>query len=453
MPEHEDVARALPAYELEEVVGVGGFGVVLAARHRKLGRRVAIKQLPRDFADDPALRRRFRSEARILATLDHPHIVPIHDYVEDESGLCLLVMEFLPGGTVAQRRTTEGFTPQAACGVALATLSALHYAHGKGILHRDVKPDNLLFSANGVLKVTDFGIAKVIGGTASLATRAGQVLGTAAFMAPEQALGQEPLPATDVYAAGTVLYELLAGRRPYSEDGNALGLLYRHVYEDPVPITEVSNTPLPIASAVMRALEREPSQRYETADDFARALEEAALAAWGADWARHDDVPGFDRPSSGTAAAVTTDLHPREDEGHRIPTSVASTATQAVDREDSAMTLPIGLVPVRTLVDPFRSAEPAVAPHAPDRRRRRTFRGMGAALAVCIVVAVGISAAVLATGAGSAGYEVVATHSRRWWRGQGCERRSIHLRNCARQPNGCSHRPGHERLQQHRHTR
>src|SRR4051812_17427681 len=157
------VEAALPNYEIGGELGRGGWGVVLGGRHRELGRDVAIKQLPRAFAADPSVRARFLSEARVLASLDHPHVVPIYDFVERE-GLCLLVMERLAGGTLWSRFTGEGVKMDDACAAVLATCAALQCAHDRGVLHRDIKPENLMFSANGTLKVTDFGIAKVVGG-------------------------------------------------------------------------------------------------------------------------------------------------------------------------------------------------------------------------------------------------------------------------------------------------
>ena len=161
--DQEAVAAALPLYEVEGELGHGAWGVVLAGRHRQLGREVAIKQLPRAFGADPAVRSRFIAEARLLASLDHPHIVP-STTSSSTTGLCLLVMERLTGGTVWDRARVANFTHPGACAVVLATCSGLHYAHQRGMLHRDVKPENLMFSAKGDLKVTDFGIAKVVGG-------------------------------------------------------------------------------------------------------------------------------------------------------------------------------------------------------------------------------------------------------------------------------------------------
>src|ERR1700722_14928070 len=275
------LSEALPGYEIGGELGRGAFGVVRSGRHRQLGREVAIKQLPPDFAADPAVRRRFASEARVLASLDHPHTVPIFDYVERE-GLCALVMELLPGGSV-RRRQQEGLTPQQACAIAVGTCAALDYAHERGVLHRDIKPDNLLFTANRMLKVTDFGIAKVVGAT--MATRVGETLGTPAYMAPEQCLGRAPGPGTDIYATGVMLYELLAGRLPFSEEGDVLALLYCHVHETPPALASVApGLPEALSFTVMRAMAKDPEERYPTAEGFGVALAEAATAAWGVGW-------------------------------------------------------------------------------------------------------------------------------------------------------------------------
>ncbi|MGH7607972.1 MAG: serine/threonine-protein kinase, partial [Gemmatimonadales bacterium] len=182
----ESMEAVLPAYEFGEELGIGAWGVVRAARHRQLGREVAIKQLPPVAAADESVRARFVAEARVLAALDHPHIVPVYDFVERE-GLCLLIMERLTGGTLWDRFVAGDLDVQASCAAILAACAGLQHAHQRGTLHRDVKPQNLMFSVDGVLKVTDFGMAKVLGGSTTLASRDGQVLGTPAYMAPEQA--------------------------------------------------------------------------------------------------------------------------------------------------------------------------------------------------------------------------------------------------------------------------
>ncbi|WP_040806121.1 serine/threonine-protein kinase [Nocardia concava] len=289
-----DLARvraALPGYEIGGQIGRGGCGVVLAGIHRGLNRRVAIKQIPSQFADDMQVRRRFVDEARVMAALDHPHVVPVYDYVEHDD-MCLLVLEYLPGGTVENRFISAGFEATAALAVALSCAAGLDAAHRGGVLHRDVKPSNLMFAANGQLKLTDFGIAKIVGGEDTLVTRAGEIIGTPSYIAPEQVRGQQLSPATDVYALATMLYQLLSGVLPFPPGPDALALLFAHAYGEPVPLTEVAPfVPQPIADAVMRGLAPDPSDRFETAETFGVALAEPAAHFWGTNWLTPVGIP------------------------------------------------------------------------------------------------------------------------------------------------------------------
>jgi serine/threonine protein kinase len=320
--DRELLTAALPAYDIGDELGQGGMGVVVSGQHRGLGRRVAIKQLPAAFAADPAVRRRFTDEARVLASLDHPHVVPVYDFVERD-GVCLLVMEHLSGGTLRSRvADAGGFSPPRAAAVCLAAVSGLAAAHRRGVLHRDVKPENMLFAASGVLKVADFGIAKVLGGPGTALTRRGEVIGTIDYMAPEQVRGTELSPATDVYAAATMLYELLAGVLPFPEDVQVeeVALLFKHAYEKPLPLQEVAaGVPDPLATVVMRALETEPADRFETAESFGVALAEAATAAWGEGWLAAEQVPIMD--SGPIIAAAGHATAPRGPDAHRGPDS------------------------------------------------------------------------------------------------------------------------------------
>lgn len=284
------VAEALPAYEVGDELGRGAYGIVLSGTHKQLHRSVAIKQLPRAFGFDPDVRKRFLSEARVLASMDHPHIVPIFDFVERD-GVCVLVMEHLAGGTLLSRME-EGIDDRFAVAAAIAAASGLEYAHSLGVLHRDIKPENLMFSGAGVLKVTDFGIAKVLRGNASMATRAGYTLGTPAYMAPEQAQAQELTAATDVYALGTVLFEMLAGDLPYPPASDPVVALYQHVHEEPRSITEVApHVPGLLGEVIDQAIARDLSVRYSSAEAFGRALRHAASTAWGAEWTTAAGMP------------------------------------------------------------------------------------------------------------------------------------------------------------------
>jgi serine/threonine-protein kinase len=219
----------------------------------------------------------------------------VYDFVERE-GVCLLVMEFLPGGTLrSQVAAAGGFTGPHAVAVSLACLSGLSAAHRRGVLHRDVKPENMLFSASEVLKVADFGIAKVLGGPGTVITRRGDVIGTPAYIAPEQARGGDLSPATDVYAVATMLYELLAGVLPFADVADDMALLFKHAYEQPVPLRDVApGVPGPVAAAVMRGLATESADRFATADSFGTALAEAGTQAWGPGWMSAEQVPIMD---------------------------------------------------------------------------------------------------------------------------------------------------------------
>jgi non-specific serine/threonine protein kinase len=368
----QQVAAALPSYEIGEELARGSTGVVLAARHRQLGRDVAVKMLPPHLAENPDVRERFVAEAKLLASFSHVHIVPVYDYVEQD-GLCLLVMERLGGGTLDDR-ARAGLDPPSSCAAVLAVCSGLHYAHDRGVLHRDVKPANVLVAADGLVKVTDFGIAKVLGGTESPMTSSGFLLGTPAYMAPEQARSIDTSPATDVYGAGTVLYELIAGRLPFPADNDPLRVLYSRLHSDPHPLQEAApHVPPQLAEVVMRALEREPADRYESADEFGAAIAAAAADVWGVDWIRATPF------AAATPGAVRTAASP-------TPGSVPETVIDHGGSGNGAG----GPPPPTTVPKGVPSPEPP--PERPGRRR------IGLILGVVALVAAVALAAVLLTG-------------------------------------------------------
>ena len=398
--DRELLSSALPAYDIGEELGQGGMGVVVSGQHRQLGRRVAIKQLPEAFAADPGVRRRFTAEAQVLASLDHPHVVPVYDFVERE-GICLLVMELLPGGTLRSRAATDGCTAPYAVAVSLACLSGLSAAHRRGILHRDVKPENMLFAASGVLKVTDFGIAKVIGGPGTVLTRVGDVVGTPAYIAPEQVRGGKLTPATDVYALATMLYELLAGVFPFTTEteGDDLALLFKHAYEKPVPLRDVApGVPDQVAAVVMRGLATEPADRFETADAFGVALAEAATQAWGPGWLAAEQVPIMDagsmtgaaghpsgpRPAAAAAGPTLSPAGPGLSAAG--PTlSSAGPATESGERADALSQAPtyggegIAAAP---------GTETAIPARSPEARRRVIIAAIVVAVILVVILAV-----------------------------------------------------------------
>lgn len=274
------VLAALPQYEVGAQLGRGGFGLVMEGRHRRLGRPVAIKILT---ISEPDVERRFLAEAQVMAVFDHPHVVQVHDYAES-NGLCLIVMEHLPGGTLTARISDE-LPPERACAIGLAIADALHAAHQRGIVHRDIKPDNVLFAADGAVKVTDFGIAKIFEGST---TTTGTLMGTPAYAAPEQILGQRIGPTTDVYAVGGLLYHLLTGQAPFSLNLSVSAMLHHQLTRRPeLP----AGMPSRIAEVVGQALEKDPSARPASAKAFALALAAAASADLGPGWFAKADTP------------------------------------------------------------------------------------------------------------------------------------------------------------------
>lgn len=402
------MVEALPNYEVGEEIGRGGWGVVLEASHRSLERRVAIKALPRAFGADPEVRSRFLAEARVVASLDHPHIVPLYDFVEHE-GVCLLVMELMPGGTLWDRFSDGELSPEQCCAVSVAVLTGLAHAHNQDILHRDVKPENVLFNSAGVPKLADFGIAKVVGDASSNRTATGVVMGTPAYMAPEQGSGRPLGPGTDVYAVGAMLYELLSGQLPFESTGDALSQLYRHVHERPRPVRDIEGAvPERVADVVMRALEKEPADRYETAADFARALDTAASEGYGPDWLERCDVPVLAARTtlggrSGTAPPPSRETVVVESPARQAPSTPPPAAPSPPAAAAPAPPAPAPTPPPAPAPPPTPSPAAAPSPSpAPTKRSGVPVAGVVAGLAVLVIAAV---AAVVLLNAGDGGGE------------------------------------------------
>lgn len=315
MSDIDPLRAALPAYDFGDVLGRGAWGIVVAARHRKLDRDVAVKWLPVELTQDPSVRQRFAAEARTLAALDHPHVVRIHDYVEDGE-VCALVMERLTGGTLAQRMRLGTMPAEIASAIEIGALYGLEHAHQHNVLHRDIKPENLMFGADGLLKITDFGIATVLGDQAERLTAAGMAMGTPAYMAPEQLTDASSIgPATDIWSAGAVYYEMLCGDVPYPSKGTLHSSLLARAQDPPRPLGEVNSTvPPPLAKAAMRALDRDVDRRWTSSGEFAEGLEAAGTQLWGKDWLASTSVPVFRTKrrasSAGTVGVATVPAAP-----------------------------------------------------------------------------------------------------------------------------------------------
>jgi serine/threonine protein kinase len=258
-------------YRIDGVLGQGGMALVYLGYDPKLGRPVAVKLLADNIAADPAFHARFMREARMAAGLSHVNIVHVYDVGEDEDERPYIVMEYVDGESLAETIVREGTLPAARVRrIALDCCAGLQHAHAAGLVHRDIKPHNLLLDRDGRVKIADFGVARSLGETQL--TVAGSVLGSARYLAPEQAAGGDVTPAADIYALGATLYQLLSGRTPH--DGETLAeLIHRRADNPPEPIGRLtSDLPPAFATAVMSCLSDDPAQRPASAAALALAL-------------------------------------------------------------------------------------------------------------------------------------------------------------------------------------
>jgi eukaryotic-like serine/threonine-protein kinase len=267
-------------YELDGVVGRGGMAEVYRARDIRLDRIVAIKTLRADLARDQIFQARFRREAQSAASLNHPSIVAVYDTGEDmATGLPVpyIVMEFVDGRTVRDLlQDGHRLLPERSLEIIDGVLRALDYSHQAGIVHRDIKPGNVMVTRNGDVKVMDFGIARAMSDAQATMTQTAQVIGTAQYLSPEQARGERVDSRSDLYSTGCLLYELLTGRPPFTGD-SPVAIAYQHVRENPIPPSRVDPDVPPWADAiVLKAMAKSPADRYQTAGDMRADLQRAA---------------------------------------------------------------------------------------------------------------------------------------------------------------------------------
>lgn len=265
--------KKMGQYLVKEKLGSGGMAEVYRALHVRLGAERAIKVIRAEFSDSEDFRLRFENEARIVASLRHPNIVQVHDFGE-EDGLFYMVMEFVAGRDLKQIQASRGFRkrPDEAVEILVQVANALEYAHKRGLLHRDLKPDNIMLDTEGRPILMDFGIAKIVGAELRL-TQTGCGIGTPAYMAPEQAIGERDLtPSCDVYSMGIVLYEMLTGELPYRADTPIAAIM--KAVNDPMPLPREKNREISgeLQNVILRATGKQPQDRYQTAAAFAAAL-------------------------------------------------------------------------------------------------------------------------------------------------------------------------------------
>ena len=371
-------------YRLQGRLGFGGMSTVHLAIDERLERQVAVKLLAEHLAEDPTFVSRFQREAQAAARLVHPNIVQVFDSGQDETtGQYFIVMEYIEGVSCAEILRDDGWM---AVDEALAIIDqaceGLHYAHRHGVVHRDVKPGNLLRSREGRVKLADFGIAKAT--EQSSITQVGSVLGTAAYLAPEQARGEEAGPRADLYALGVVAYQLISGRLPYEATSLTELALKQQREQPPMLDTLVAAVNPALAEAVAIALALDPRERYQTAREMGRAL------SHGGDGIAPGEPPAASPGDPATQATSMLARNPRTKSG-RDSRRTGASASASAGQEGVA-------TPRRPRPGPPRRQPPLDAParsSAPPRRRRADR--LLAALLALLAIAVAIAAIVLIT--------------------------------------------------------
>ncbi len=271
------VGKSLGQFRIVERIGAGGMATVFKAYQPTLDRYVAVKVLPAYHARDPIFVKRFTQEARSVAKLAHPNIVQIHDFGEQEN-ITYIVMEYVDGGTLKDRLRERPVSVPEAVDCVIQAAEGLGCAHSHGIIHRDVKPANMLLRRDGHLLLSDFGIAKILEGTVNL-TRVGTGIGTPQYMSPEQGTGQPVDRRSDIYSLGIVLYHALTGQVPFTAE-SPLSITVKHL-NDPLPLEKLrtKGVPQPIEHVVLRMTAKAPADRYQTTDALIEALSRALTAA------------------------------------------------------------------------------------------------------------------------------------------------------------------------------
>jgi len=351
-------------YEIHSRLGRGGMADVFLARDRLLDRPVAIKVLFPEYAADPNFVERFRREATAASNLTHPNIVGVYDFGR-HGGTYFMVMEYVNGRSLADILRADGtLHPQRAADIASDVAAALGFAHRNGVVHRDVKPANILVSSTGAVKVADFGIARAMNAaTEQDLTQAGAVMGTATYFSPEQAQGGNPDPRSDLYSLGIVMYEMVAGQVPFQGE-NPVAIAYKQVHDTPPPLSEVAPTvPAGYDAIVAKLLAKAPTARYPSADDLRSDLRRFR--------------EGLPVAAAAAGAAALTTMAPA------VPPPPPVAPTQVVPSQATRVQ--------PTEVRPPVAARTSAVPYPPEEPPRRNgWYVLGAVLAVLLIAIGGV---------------------------------------------------------------
>ena len=270
--------QTIGAYRIINQIGQGGMATVFKAYHAAMDRYVAIKVLPRQLAESAEFSGRFQQEARIIANLEHAHILPVHDYGEAD-GFTYLIMRYMDAGTLKDRMKAGPLALNEIDRLFSQLADALDYAHSKGVVHRDLKPANVLVDARGSVFLTDFGIAKLLESSSQF-TSTGAMVGTPAYMSPEQVTDTDVDGRSDLYSLGIILYEILTGRLPFSADSTTSLINARLTMPIPEVRSVQSNVPAAWQEVVGKALARNPADRYQSVGEFAQDVNAVVSGRW-----------------------------------------------------------------------------------------------------------------------------------------------------------------------------